>query len=181
MATRRDASSSQCFSNKLLKFCTNERFEPSKTESSRDENVGGRVGRGRERRREEQEEKEKRMDPTWIMHHAYILRRTPLVSLWTFDNSVNQLSRISYPLCLVLTLVAVRKSRLIFKRWEEGNCWPTFWSIRSLELNLARYFTKVGWCKKDKLYVWKMMKRWKICHKIEGRDVYVQGINTFVK
>lgn len=62
MATRRDASSSQCFSNKLLKFCTNERFEPSKTESSRDENVGGRVGRGRERRREEQEEKEKRID-----------------------------------------------------------------------------------------------------------------------
>lgn len=76
----------------------------------------------------------------WIMHHAYILRRTPLVSLWTFDNSVNQLSRISYPLCLLLTPVAVRKSRLIFKRWKEGNCRPTFRSIRSLELNLPRYF-----------------------------------------
>lgn len=81
----------------------------------------------------------------------------------------------------VLTLVAVRKSRLIFKRWKEENCWPIFWSIRSLELNLARYFTKVGWCKKDKLYVWKMMKRWKICYKIEWRDVHVQGFNTFVK
>lgn len=84
---------SQCFSNKLLKFCTKESFKNGEFAKRRiGPRLQGVVG--------EKKIEEKEKDGSDLNNALRVYPSFDCSCLWTFDNSENQLSRISYPLCV---------------------------------------------------------------------------------
>lgn len=147
MATRRGASSSQCFSNKLLKFCTNERFEPrSKTrEFERGECWGGGERKG------EKDGSELNNAP-----RVYPSSDSSCVSLDFRQQRESAFANFLSPLSVLIALVAVRKSRLIFKRWKGRKLLANFLvhTLFGIKFGSLLFFYQ-DWLmdEKDKLYV----------------------------